>query len=146
MSNIQLTVVDQSESMASFLYMMLAQRRPEANISHRSMPTWQEHRNFIRSNPYKHWWLVCVEAVEIVNPDMPWIGNVYVTRQNEVGIFVLDQFQHQGYGGKIMDMVESDFDELLANIAPGNQASTEFFTGRGYNLIQQTYRWTKHKT
>ena len=41
-----------------FLYELLAERDPIANISHKKMPSWQEHWKFIASEPYKFWGIV----------------------------------------------------------------------------------------
>ena len=35
-----------------FLFELLAQRDPRANISHREMPTYQRHIRFVKSKPY----------------------------------------------------------------------------------------------
>ncbi|SVB98178.1 uncharacterized protein METZ01_LOCUS251032, partial [marine metagenome] len=32
-----------------FLYDLLLQRNPDANISHKKMPTYEEHVNFVKS-------------------------------------------------------------------------------------------------
>ena len=42
----------------TFLYELLAERDPVANISHREMPTFDQHRKFVDSRPYKAWYLI----------------------------------------------------------------------------------------
>ena len=39
------------ESDYRFLYELLTQRRQAANISHKKMPTYEEHVKFVRSRP-----------------------------------------------------------------------------------------------
>ena len=45
---------------AQFLFELLNERAPRANISHKKMPTYTSHVNFIKSKPYKKWYIVFV--------------------------------------------------------------------------------------
>ena len=44
------------------------------------MPTYTEHLRFIKSRPYRKWYVVKYDGLKI--------GSVYLTSQNEIGIFV----------------------------------------------------------
>lgn len=114
-----------------FLWRILADRPPEANISHRRMPTWKEHCTFVDSNPYLHWYLV--DAGE-------WVGAVYLSKQREIGVGILREHHGKGYGRSAVRMLmEKHPGKFLANVAPSNAASMELFGGMGFRQIQITY-------
>ena len=43
---------------AHVLYALLKERRPEENISHMAMPSWEQHRAFVEAEPYDAWYLI----------------------------------------------------------------------------------------
>jgi pseudaminic acid synthase len=61
------------------LYNLLKTRK--FNISHNVMPTMDQHDSFVRSNPYRGWWLI-YDAINNSNI----IGSVYVSFDNSVGV------------------------------------------------------------
>lgn len=107
------------------LFALLKERRPEQSISHMSMPTWEEHVTFVRSQPYEHWYLI--EA------DGYFRGSVYLTRQREIGVAIFEGCRGQHYAedavGELMRLHPGRF---LANIAPGNAASLALFAKLGF--------------
>lgn len=129
------------EDAIGFLYAQLALRPREVNISHRRMPTYTEHDKFVRSKPYAHWWLIRAGLTT------EWVGHIYLSKQNEVGVFIDPRYQGKGIAAKALTLVEEKFPtiDLLANVAPDNKVSQEMFQARGYKLIQHTYRLTRDK-
>lgn len=120
---------------ACYLYALLMERDPEANISHKSMPTVEEHLAFVRSNPYQDWCLI--EAPYIV-------GATYLTHAGEVGIFIFKHSQGRGFGPKaVRMMMERNHGRILANIAPSNERSRKMFEKLGFTLIQHTLEGPK---
>lgn len=114
------------------LYALLLERKPWQAISHKKMPTFGEHRKFVKSNPYLAWYIIYAgeEAV----------GSTYITRDNELGIFIFDRFKGRGYGkGAVRLMMDMYGRPLYANINPLNDASKEFFTSLGFTPLQVTY-------
>jgi RimJ/RimL family protein N-acetyltransferase len=118
---------------ASFLYKLLGERDPATNISHRCMPTFEGHEAFIASSPYPIW-------NTIWNYSGP-IGSVYLTAQNEIGLFLAKEWQGIGIGGKALRLFceSNPRDRYLANITPGNEQSKAFFMAHGFKHIQNTY-------
>ena len=49
-SSISLKSVTNSD--VKFLFDLLKERNPRVNISHKKMPTYNQHRKFIKSKPY----------------------------------------------------------------------------------------------
>ena len=115
------------------LYQLLKERPPAANISHRGMPTWEEHKRFVGSRPYEAWYLV-VDRDDVV-------GTVYMTRANEIGISLFKKYQGRGHARRAIEalMKAQPRARYLANIAPGNDASLSLFKKLGFTHIQETY-------
>jgi RimJ/RimL family protein N-acetyltransferase len=116
----------------TFLYMLLRERTPQQSISHKRMPSIEEHLAFIESNPYPHWFLIEV--------DDDVVGSVYLTSNREIGIFILPKFHGRGIGKAVIDRMRRDYPgKLLANVNPENAVSRKMFEGLGAKLIQVTY-------
>lgn len=116
-----------------FLFEILAQRDPRANISHRKMPTYQQHVRFVKSRPYAKWYTV--------NYNNEKIGSIYLTHMNEIGISLARGFHKKGIGTKALRLIMkmNPRDRYLANISPQNKKSIKFFTKNQFQLIQYTY-------
>ena len=118
---------------AKFLFDLLKQREEIVNISHKSLPTWEEHVEFIKNNTYQSWDIIWVDNVRI--------GNIYLTDRDEIGIFLDKEFQSNGYGSIAINefMKKNGKKRYLANISPTNYKSIQFFGKHGFIHIQNTY-------
>lgn|SRR3990167_4373017 len=119
---------------AQFLYEMLSERPKAVNISHQSMPPYWKHLWFILKRPYQGWYIIYDRGGRV--------GNVYLTKAGEIGIFLLPEFQGKGIGKMAIKLLRERHPRkrLLANIAPGNLVSQKFFARQGFRLIQTTWR------
>lgn len=128
------------------LYEMLRERSEEddafVNISHRALPPWEDHVAYVKSAPYRFWFL-------ILDADH-YVGQIYATRSNEIGIIIMRAHRGKGYGTQAVKAMTSTHEPLpgkpgvrsdrwLANINPRNERSIRMFTGLGFTLKQQTY-------
>ena len=114
-------------------YRLLQERELHQSISHKAMPTWEEHCGFIRSHPYQAWYLIKTPLGEIA-------GCVYLSRQREIGIGILKKHRGQGLAKQaIAELMKRHPGRFLANIAPGNQESISLFEHFGAKLIQYTF-------
>lgn len=122
-----------------FLYDLLKQRDPSVNISHKKMPTYAEHVKFVMSKPYSNWY--------IIQYDDQSIGSIYLSKQSEIGIFLLNDAQGKGIGQQVLKLMlkKHPRSRYLANINPMNKNSIEFFTKNGFKLIQYTYELDNSK-
>ena len=124
----------QPDNMAAtlFLYELLAERDPVANISHRKMPTLEQHTAFVESRPYSEWFI-------IFGPDKP-VGSIYLSKQNEIGVFIAKTEQGNDCAKAAVKLLMqiNPGKRFLANIAPGNARSLAMFEGLGFELIQMT--------
>ena len=67
------------------LYELLKLRKH--TISHYSIPSYAEHSSFVRNHPYRAWFLVETKS--------KYVGSVYITSENTVGINVDEEYLSQ---------------------------------------------------
>lgn len=123
------------------LYDLLAERTPEQSISHREMPTWEEHRRHVASKMHDYAagrhkdWCLIQNAAGIV-------GAVYLTNNKEIGISIFREFQRHGFGPAAVRMMmeKHALKMAIANVNPANHPSIAMFEKRfNAKLIQFTY-------
>jgi RimJ/RimL family protein N-acetyltransferase len=98
------------------------------------MPTFAKHVAFMESNPYPVWYIIeC-------GHHMP-VGHTYLSKSDEIGIFVTKSFHGKGIGTKAIEQLMSMHkrDRYLANINPQNDVSQALFNKLGFKRIQFTY-------
>ena len=115
------------------LWNLLAERAASQSISHHEMPTWRQHVEFVMSKPYEAWYFIIVD-------DEP-VGVVYLTRRNEIGVFIFNGHQKKGHGRAAVKalMEKHGLRRYLANVNPANEATRFLFQGLGFQLCQHTY-------
>jgi RimJ/RimL family protein N-acetyltransferase len=132
MTRIRLLPVDPVREHIQILYDLLAERTPEQSISHKTMPTLEEHATFVQSQPYAAWYLI--EA------DEGCVGGVYLSRQREIGVSVFRAYQRRGYGeAAVRELMWLWPGKFLANVNPSNEASKRLWEKLGFGLLQWTY-------
>ena len=122
-----------------FLYTLLESRDPIQNISHSVMPTWEQHIDFIKSRPYLDWEVIIVDDV--------LVGAYYITKHNEIGLFILPEHSGQKIGTYVLSYVLSGNrrGRMYANINPKNVRSIEFFKKNGFKFHCGFYASDTHK-
>ena len=122
-----------NEQDIDFLYELLKERETKVNISHKKLPPFSEHEQFVKSSPYPYW--------DIILLNNERIGNIYLTNRDELGIFISKDFQSQGIGSIVLQkfMKKVGKKRYLANINPTNYKSIQFFGKHGFTHIQNTY-------
>ncbi len=116
-----------------FLYEMLLERDDRVNISHRKMPTYSQHVKFVMSKPYSKWY--------IINYDNEKLGSIYLSKQDEIGIFIKSTNQRGGVGQKALKLLmqKNPRNRYLANVNPRNSKSIKFFKKNKFKILQHTY-------
>ena len=129
--NINLKLI--SEKDHKFLYELLKEREPSTNISHKKMPTFNQHVNFVLSKPYSKWYII-LQGIDKV-------GSIYLSKQNEIGIFLKKESHHAGIGTMALKLVmkKNPKKGYLANVNPKNKKSIEFFKKNNFKILQYTY-------
>lgn len=115
------------------LFDLLLERETWQSISHRKMPTWDEHEAFVESRPYLAWYLI--------RRGQGYCGATYLSHQREVGIAIFRSYAGKGLGeSAVRELLRLHPGIALANVAPGNDASHKLFGEKlGGRLIQMTY-------
>lgn len=129
------------------LWKLLVERSNEddqyINISHRKLPTYEEHVDFCRSSyPYYLWCLV-YDGDEC-------LGSVNITYHNEIGIVLFQKHRGKGWGCKVLEQLLAEHKPLsakpgnrtghfVANINPKNERSVRLFESFGFKHVQNTY-------
>lgn len=141
---IRLVDVHSAAGAAGVLWQLLHERPAEANISHRRMPSRDDHARFVAAHPYRCWYLIEECASEA------FVGACYLSQQNEVGIAILRAHQRRGFArAALLELLRSHEPlpaiagvrrgRFVANVAPRNHASQRLFESLGGRLIQYTY-------
>jgi len=65
-----------SKAQIELLYSLLKKRTH--SISHKRLPTFEEHKNFVEGNPYRCWY--------IVKDSTETLGSFYIKRDNSIGL------------------------------------------------------------
>ena len=115
------------------LYQLLLERKRNVNISHREMPSWRQHCKFIARRPYAAWYLITARG--------DYIGAIYLTAMNEIGVGILAQWRGKGLGSHAIGLLMRKHGRrrYLANINPRNEESIRMFRRLGFRIVQKTY-------
>lgn len=136
---------DLNESDIQFLYEMLKERTnlPNINISHKKLPTYEEHKKFIESQPWQECWILFYNGGRI--------GYCYLTKSapnylgNEIGIYITKNMQKQGHGTfylqKFLDHIKKFYKPpFYVNTHPNNIIMQKFIKKIGFKQLQLTWR------
>lgn len=124
-------------------YQLLLERPAEADISHSILPTPDEYTAFVKSHPYRVWFVIETDAV---------VGTIYLTRQNEIGIAILNGQQRKGYAEEAVKRIIEAWPPLpgkvavrnsgyVAHVASANMPSLALFSKIGAKVVSVTYRF-----
>lgn len=118
---------------SNFLYELLKSRNPIENISHKEMPTHKQHLNFIKSKPYKNWYIILYKKIPI--------GSLYLSKINEIGIHMLPKYDKTlFYTETINFIIKNNPDSrLLVNVGNMNKKMISYYKKIGFQLIQYTF-------
>ena len=113
------------------------ERDARANISHKKIPTYNKHVAFVSAKPYSKWYVILYDTNKV--------GSIYLTSQNEIGIFIKKSFQSKQLGNiALRKMIQKNPKKrYLANVNPQNKKSMRFFKNNGFKLIQYTFELSK---
>jgi len=93
-----------------------------------------DHVSYIGSRPYQIWYLIYDAEI--------CVGQVYLSKNNELGVQIFKEFQNRGYGQMALNFMIETYKSinLLANINPKNEKSIKLFEKLGFKHIQNTYK------
>ena len=125
------------------LYTQLKNR--SHSISHKSVPSFDEHTEFVQNHPYRKW--IIVRDTEIA------IGNVYIQYNNSIGLNV-DSFVSCEQINKILKGIYASylplpavpsvrFGEFFLNVATANKMLQKKLTNLGFSEVERTFVLSK---
>jgi len=138
-SKIKLQRIIPTNEQIALLYEFLENR--EFNISHKSMPSMDQHDSFVRNHPYRGWWL-------IYNADnsSQVVGSVYVSFDNSVGInmemdkieFTVEYFTEilKKEINPLPPESSKRFEDFFYNVSPKNNDLINWLSDCGYLVSQ----------
>ena len=130
-SNIELKQVAKNDML--FLYELLKNKDPNANISHKTMPSYDKHVEFVISEPYTSWY--------IIKADKKNVGAIYLSKQDEVGISIKKDYKYEQIAEPALKLLIklNPRKRYLANTSPNDVRSQEFFLKNGFNGFEYVY-------
>jgi RimJ/RimL family protein N-acetyltransferase len=122
------------------LYLLLCERDETTNISHKWLPEYDAHVDFVESKPYAAWYFI----EDSYSSHSVILGACYLSKQDEIGIHIFKAHQGKGHGWRAVKALIDKHGprRYLANISPRNERSAEMFSRMGFKLIQHTYELT----
>jgi len=116
-----------------FLFDLLKERDPSTNISHKKMPTYDEHIEFVNSNPYSKWYIIEIDNEKV--------GSIYLTKQNEIGVHIFQKFEEiKTYQNVVKEFISKyPENQFLINISPKNKLYIDFTEELGFKLVRYTF-------
>ena len=134
-SSINLNQVTKNDTL--FLYDLLKNKDPNANISHKKMPSYDEHVEFVMSKPYTNWY--------IIEYDKKNVGAIYLSKQDEIGISVNNDYEYDQIAKHALKLLMklNQRKRYLANTSPKDVRSQEFLLKNGFTGLEYVYEMIK---
>ena len=134
-SNIKLNQVTKNDTL--FLYDLMKNKDPNANISHKKMPSYDEHVEFVMSKPYTNWY--------IIECDKKNVGTIYLSKQDEIGISVSNDYEYDQIVKPALKLLMklNQRKRYLANTSPKDVSAQEFLLKNGFTGLEYVYELKK---
>ena len=134
-SSIKLNQVTKNDTL--FLYDLLKNKDPNANISHKKMPSYDEHVKFVMSKPYTNWYIIEYEKKNV--------GAIYLSKQDEIGISVSNDYEYDQIVKPALKLLMklNQRKRYLANTSPKDVRSQEFLLKNGFTGLEYVFEMTK---
>ena len=134
-SNIKLNQVTKNDTL--FLYDLLKNKDPNANISHKKMPSYDEHVKFVMSKPYTNWYIIEYDKMKV--------GAIYLSKQDEIGISVSNDYEYDQIVKPALKLLMklNQRKRYLANTSPKDVRSQEFLLKNGFTGLEYVYEMIK---
>ena len=119
----------------------MSERKQFENISHKKLPSYNNHVKFIKSKPYAKWLLIeCREKI---------LGSVYLSKNNEIAIWIKKSVRDYKMTicKKILQEIITKFTrkKYFANLNPRNKKMIDFYKKNGFELIHFTFEFEGKK-
>ena len=134
-SNVKLKQVTKNDML--FLYELLKNKDPSTNISHKKMPSYDEHVEFVMSKPYTNWY--------IIECDKKNAGAIYLSTRDEIGISINNHYEYEEIAEPALkSLMESNpRKRYLVNVGPKDTRAQEFLLKNGFSSLEYVYEIKK---
>ena len=134
-SSIKLNQVTKNDTL--FLYDLLKNKDPNANISHKKMPSYDEHVKFVMSKPYTNWYIIEYEKKNV--------GAIYLSKQDEIGISINNDYEYDQIVKSALELLMklNQRKRYLANTSSKDVRSQEFLLKNGFTGLEYVYEMIK---
>ena len=134
-SSIKLNQVTKNDTL--FLYDLLKNKDSNANISHKKMPSYDEHVEFVMSKPYTNWYIIEYEKKNV--------GAIYLSKQDEIGISINNDYEYDQIVKSALKLLMklNQRKRYLANVGPKDVKSQEFLLKNGFTSLEYVYEMKK---
>ena len=131
-SDVKLKQVTKNDAL--FLYELLKNKDPNANISHKKMPSYDEHVEFVMSKPYTNWY--------IIEYDKKNVGTIYLSKQDEIGISINNDYEYDQIVKPALELLMklNQRKRYLANTSSKDVRSQEFLLKNGFTSLEYVMR------
>ena len=127
-------------SHADKLYSLLKNR--EYSISHQKLPSLKKHKEFIKNNPYLHWYIITYKKP---------IGTFYIQKDNSIGINIDSKFNFPRYFSQVFQYISKNFepaksqaslvpDHFYLNTSPKNKEIIKIYKMFDMEEIQVSHK------
>ena len=139
MTDISFEKIQPTDAQTDLLYSLLVER--SHSISKGQAVSFDKHREFVASHPYRDWFLVkCGDE---------FVGSFYISNENTVGINISNP-ENEAVVSAIVGFVKGHYEPLEAissvrgaafsiNVPPTNRALINSLVNLGSRLAQQTF-------
>ena len=126
MDSLQLKSVTDDD--ISFLYELLKERDETINISHKKLPTYEEHSNFVKSNEYDGWYIILIDSKKV--------GHIWINSESYIGTFIKKEYQKIGFGAEAFKKLRElhKRQKYLGRVNPKNTQSKILLEKFGFEL------------
>ena len=134
-SNIKLKQVTKNDIL--FLYDLLKNKDPNSNISHKKMPSYDEHVEFVMSEPYTVWY--------IIEYDKNNAGAIYLSKRDEIGISINNDYDYEEISKLALKLLMelNPRKRYLVNVSPKDIRAQEFLLKNGFSGLEYVYEMKK---
>lgn len=149
-NRVKLVSVYSVKSASEILYELLKSRAPKENISHREMPSWEEHNKFINSAPYSLWFFVVLETdlkkVRYIEEfkNGAFIGSIYLSRMSEIGVHFFPEHRFRGNEEQAIQrlMLLAGRKKYFMNVSVNNDTLKGLVQEMGFTPLSNTYEFS----
>ena len=134
-SNIKLNQITKNDVL--FLYELLKSKDPDSNISHKKMPSYDEHVEFVMSKPYTAWY--------IIEYNKKNAGSIYLSKRDEIGISINHDYNYEKIAKPALKLLMelNPRNRYLVNVSPKDIRAQEFLLKNGFSGLEYVYEMKK---